>query len=158
MSTLWSNDRPEFLERLGSLAGKSTYRTPTAGKGTKIDQLPDEHAIAAALAFARRGREDIGPDVAYCWALQSDAYRERVTRKMAVALSCHELRSIRAHLLELSCIAWDTMIHDRTGLGVPPPGVPQVPWDRGLLAALGTLHTSAWDALAEAERRYHRAA
>src|SRR5690606_35377216 len=80
------------------------------------------------------------------------------SRKLAVALSCYTLRNIRPHLLALSQIAWDTMIHDRTGLGAAPPGVPQVPWDRGLLAALGTLHTSAWDALAEAERRYHRAA
>ena len=158
MSALWSNDRPEFTERIASLAGGTTYRTPVAGRGTKQDQLPDEHAIATALSFARRGPEDIGPDVAYCWVLQSDAYRERVTRKLAVALSCYTLRNIRPHLLALSQIAWDTMIHDRTGLGAAPPGVPQVPWDRGLLAALGTLHTSAWDALAEAERRYHRAA
>ena len=158
MSNLWSSDRPEFLERLASLAGGSTYRTPTAGRGTKQDQLPDEHAIATALSFARRGPDDIGPDVAYCWALQSDAYRERVTRKLAVALSCYTLRNIRPHLLALSCAAWDTMIHDRRGLGVPPPGVPPVPWDRGLLAAVGTLHRSAWDALAEADRRYHRAA
>lgn len=158
MSALWSSDRPEFTERIAALAGGTTYRTPVAGRGTKQDQLPDEHAIATALAFSRRGPDDIGPDVAYCWALQTDAYRERVTRKMAVALSCHTLRNIRPHLLELSCIAWDTMIHERKGLGTPPAGVSSVPWGRGLLAALDVMHRSAWDALAEAERRYHRAA
>ena len=157
-SLLWSTDRPEFLERIGKLAGGTTYRTPGGGRGTDPPGMPDEHAIAAALAFARRGPDDIGPDVAYCWALQSDAYRHKVTRKLAIALRCHALRGLGPHLHTAADIAWDAMIHNRRGGGRRPIEVEATKWDRALLAAVGTLHASAWDSLAEAERRYQRAA
>ena len=66
-SLLWSTERADFVERVAKLAGGTTYRTPGAGRGTDLKALPDEHAIAAALAYARQGPNDIGPDVAYCW-------------------------------------------------------------------------------------------
>lgn len=148
------SDRPEFVERVAKLAGGTTYRVPVEGRGTKVAQLPDAHAIAAALAFARRGAEDIGPDVAYCWVLRTDAYRERVTRKLSVALRCHELRGEDGHRLLAAQAAWDALIWDR---GSPRPAT-AVKWDRMLLAAIGTLYNSAWDSLADAERAYTRAA
>lgn len=155
---LWSTDRPDFLERLAKLAGGTTYRTPGGSRSTDAPTLPDEHAIAAALSFARRGPDDIGPDVAYCWALQSDAYRRSVTRRLASAMRSHALRGMGPHLLLAADIAWDAMIHDKPGGGRMPAGVLPESWHRALLAAIGTLHRSAWDSLAEAERRYHRAA
>lgn len=157
-NSLWSTDRAEFAERVAKLAGGTTYRTPAAGRGTDIKPLPDEHAIAAALAYAKRGPQDIGPDVAYCWVLGTDAYRSKVTRQLAGALRCHNLRHVRAHLLAAAEAAWDTVVHDRRGAGSPPAGADPKGWDRALLAAIGTLHQSAWDSLAEAERRYSRAA
>lgn len=164
-SILWSGDRPDFVERVAKLAGGTTYRTPTAGRGTNLDQLPDTHAIAAALSFARRGPDDIGPDVAYSWVLQSDAYREPVTRKLAVALNSGEVREearrggvsqTGAFRRAAAYAGWDAMIHDRRT--AQPVGVPNRLWDMLLLGAIGTLHASAWDSLAEAERAYHRAA
>lgn len=156
--SLYSSDRLEFAERVARLAGQTTYRVPTEGRGTKTEQLPDAHAIASALAFARRGDDDIGPDVAYCWVLQSNAYKQRVTRKLAIALRCHATRSHGRHRLAAAEIAWDAMIHDRRAGGQAPADMRPMDWDRLLLAAIGTLQTTAWDALAEAERRYCRAA
>lgn len=159
-NALWTSDRPEFLERLAKLAGGTTYRTPTAGRGTKLDQLPDAHAIATALAFARRRNEpdDIGPDVAYCWALGVDAYKAKVTRRLAIALRCHELRSVAKHRLLAAELAWDAMVHNRRASADMPADCDPRVWSRMLLAAVGTLQNSAWDALAAAERAYHRAA
>lgn len=148
------SDRPEFVERVAKLAGGTTYRVPVEGRGTKVAQLPDAHAIAAALAFARRGPDDIGPDIAYCWVLRTDAYRERVTRKLSVALRCHELRGADAHRLLASQAAWDALVWDRSS----PRPANAAKWDKMLLAAIGTLYNSAWDSLADAERAYSRAA
>lgn len=156
--SLYSTDRPEFIERLAALAGGTTYRMPTAGKGTKLDQLPDTHAIAAALAFARIDPEDIGPDVAYCWAIQSDAYKQRCIRRLAVALQCHELRAVAAHRLAAAEIAWDVMIHNRRPDQKPPADCNVRLWDRMLLAAIGTLHAAAWDAVATAAKAYRKSA
>lgn len=157
-SLLWSSDRPEFTERIAKLAGGTTYRVPTEGKGTKFDQLPDAHAIAAALAFGRRGPQDIGPDVAYCWVLQSDAYRQKVIRKLAVQLRSHRTRTMQPHRLAAADIAWEVMIHNRRVSARQPADLRPYDWDRLLLEAIGLLQASAWDALAEAERRYHQAA
>lgn len=157
MTSLWSTDRPEFAERVAKLAGGTTFRKPTGG-GRGDDPLPDAHAIASALAFARRDPEDIGPDVAYCWVLQSDAYRQRVTRKLAIALRCHATRSHGSQRLAAAEVAWEVMIHNRTAQGLRPAGIADTLWSQMLLAAIGTLQATAWDALAEAERRYHRAA
>lgn len=158
--SLYSTDRPEFIERLAKLAGGTTYRTPVAGKGTKQDQLPDVHAIAAALAYARRldDPDDIGPDVAYCWAIQSDAYKAKVTRRLAIALRCHELRSVGQHRLVASEVAWEVLIHNRRPTVQAPADCNQRMWDRMLLAAIATLQNSAWDALADAERAYRKVA
>lgn len=153
--SLYSTDRPEFIERLAALAGGSTYRMPTAGKGTKLDQLPDTHAIAAALGFARRGHLDIGPDVAFCWALQSDCYKERVIDRVVGALGAAS-HSTSEELALAVAAAWDSMIWSRSTKR--PARIPQKAWDVALLCAIGVLQNSAWDALAEAERRYTRAA
>ena len=154
MADLWGSDRPEFIERVASLAGGTTYRTPSGGRSTG-ESMPNVHAVAAALAFARQGRDDIGPDVAYCWVLRSDAYRNTVIRRLSVALQCHELRSVAAYRLHAAEQAWGAMIHDMAG--TRPVSAPKA-YDKMLLAACGTLHGSAWDALARAERAYHREA
>ena len=153
MGALWSNERPEFCERVAKLAGGTAYRTPVAGRGTGADRLPDAHAIAAALAFARRGANDIGPDVAYCWVLRCDTYRNKVVRKLADALRCREFRAVYQWRLTAAEAAWDAMIWNRSS--ARPADAPRL-YDELLLAAVGTLYRSAWDTLAEAERRYHR--
>lgn len=156
--SLYSSDRPEFAERVARLAGQTTYRVPTEGRGTRMEQLPDAHAIAAALAFARQGPDDIGPDVAYAWVVQTDAGRERVTRKLSEAMRCKEFQNAGRHRLAAAEVAWEVMVHNRRPATAAPADCSPATWDRMLLVALGTLHAKAWDALAEAERRYTRAA
>lgn len=160
MNQLYSAERPEFLERVASLAGQTTFRTPSGGRGTKMEQLPDAHAIATALAFARRRSDpdDIGPDVAYCWATGTDAYRERVTRRLAIALRCHATRSHGAHRLAAAQLAWDSLVHNARPSQKAPADVSRHDWDRLLLAAVATLQSVAWEALAHAERAYRRVA
>ena len=120
-----------------------------------MDQLPDSHAIAAALSFGRRGDGDVGPDVAYCWVLQTDAYRNKVVRLLANALRCHDFRSVTTYRLTAAEAAWDAMIWNRAS--ARPAGVGRS-YDRMLLVACETLYRAAWDSLAEAERAYRSAA
>jgi len=156
MTKLWSSDRPEFTERLAKLAGQTTYRTPNnGGTGKTADHLPDAHAIATALSFSRRGPDDVGPDVAYCWVLQTDAYRQKVVRKLSAALRCHEFRDARGFRLTAAEAAWDAMVWNRSS--ARPADAPRF-YEQMLMVAISTLHSAAWDSLAEAERRYTRAA
>lgn len=152
---LWSTDRPEFVERVAALAGGTTYRLPVAGRGTKADQLPDAHAVAAALAYARTSPGDIGPDVAYCWALQTDVYRDRVLRQ-ALAMLPGKGRSakVEGELMQALGAAWDAMIWDRPTRR--PADIPERAWSVALLFGIKVLHESAWDAVAAAERAYRR--
>lgn len=154
-SVLWSSDRPEFMERVAKLAGGTTWREPMGGGGGQSDHLPDAHAIAAALAFGRQGPQDPGPDVAYCWVLQSDAYRNKVVRMLSIALRCHEFRSVPEYRLAAAEAAWEATVWNRAS--ARPASAPKA-YDQMLLVACQTLYQSAWDALVEAERRYYRAA
>lgn len=155
---LYSTDRPEFLERLAALAGGTTYRQPSGARSTSHDWLPDSHAIATALAYARKDRDDIGPDVAYCWALQSDAYRQRTVRRLAIMLRSPKTRTVAAHRLTAAEAAWTAMVHNRRAKVNQPADVRPDDWNRLILAAVTLLYQSAWDALADAERAYKRAA
>lgn len=153
-SELWNSDRPEFIERIASLAGGTTYREPVGGHSTKSEHLPDAHAIAAALAFSRRGPDDVGPDVAYCWVLQTDAYRERVVDRVCRALTKGNNRPGRAadDLAMAVGAAWDSLVWNKPTKR--PANIPQKAWDVALLFAVKVLYDSAWDSLAEAERAY----
>ena len=155
---LYSTDRPEFLERLATLAGSTTYREPSGARSTDHDFMPDAHAIAAALAYARRERDDIGPDVAYCWATQSDAYRQRTTRRLAIMLRSPKTRTLAVHRLTAAEAAWTAMIHNKRAQVAQPADIRPDDWNRLLLAAVTMMYRAAWDALADAERAYKRAA
>lgn len=155
MSGLYSTDRPEFLERVAALAGKTTFRVPHGARGARQDQMPDAHAIAAALAYARRGQDDIGPDVAFCFALQNDTYKPKVVRLLADAL-CMSSSMQREHAVQAIVAAWDVFIYNRASAIAMPTNLDKRAWDALLLLACGTLHDSAWDALAEAEKMYFR--
>ena len=151
MNLLYSTDRPEFLERVASLAGKTAYRVPEGARGTKQDQLPDAHAIAAALGFARRGAEDVGPDVAFCWILRCDSYRTNVIRILADQLQ-RSSKAPRSELVAAIGAAWDAMVWQKPT--ARPTNIPERAWDAIVLLACGILNNAAWDSLAEAERRY----
>ncbi len=151
----FSTERANFTERLASLAGGTTYREPVGGHGTKVEHLPDAHAVATALAYAKQGRDDIGPDVAYCWVLRSDAYRNRVVSLLSVALRCHELRGADGYRTLGANAAWDALVWDR--VTPKPAGATERVWGDVVAAAGAVMLESAWCALARAERRYKAA-
>lgn len=86
MSDTYSGIRAGFAERVAKMAGGTTYREPVGSSGTRADYMPDEHAIAAALAYARRGPGDIGPDVAVAIATGSTAHRTKIVMELSAAL------------------------------------------------------------------------
>lgn len=105
---LYTTKRADFRERIARLAGKSTYKIPTEGRSTAPLAMTD-HDIAAALAYARAGSNDIGPDIAYSIICQSDGYRIRIVRELAESLSFsggHLLRGIRHHVLSIADAAY----------------------------------------------------
>ena len=154
--SLYSTDRPEFIERLAKLAGGTTWRQPLEGHGTKSDHLPDAHAIATALGFARKGADDVGPDVAYCLAVRSDSYRHKSVSTLVRVLTDGKQTRSSGDLYTAIDAAWDSVVWDRAK--DRPPHIPEKAWDAALLVGIRVLHERAWDALAEAERRYRRAA
>ncbi|MFC4729110.1 hypothetical protein [Coralloluteibacterium thermophilus] len=86
MSDTYSNERAGFRERLARMAGRTAWREPLQGHGTAGDTVPDEHALAASLAFARRHDGDIGPDIAFAMVTQSDYRRARIVSELTAAL------------------------------------------------------------------------
>ena len=63
-----SDDRIGFIERLGRLAGQTTYRVPVEGIGTKFDHIPESHGLIVTLCGARGKRWNPGPELAYAVA------------------------------------------------------------------------------------------
>lgn len=152
---LWSSDRPEFVEKVASLAGKTAYREPMQGVGTMMSDMPDAHAIAAALAYAKRSSTDIGPDVAYCWVVRTDAYKAKVVKMLAEALSQREFKTVAGWRHHAAEQAWNALVWDRAGSS--PSGASRA-YSKMLLVACGTLHNEAWDALSRAQSAYRSAA
>ena len=157
--SIYSSDRPEFAERVARLAGQTTYRVPTEGRGTRTEQLPDAHAIAAALAFARQGPDDIGPDIAADIATGRRGHGVRVCAALGRSLSGDRsalMRRMRPYLAIAAADAYGLVVDGRRY--ARPPEARAEDWDTLVAAGAAILERLAWDALAEAERRYHRAA
>lgn len=151
---IYSHDRATFRERIARLAGGTTYREPMEGHSTDPHRLTDLD-VAAALAFARKGSSDIGPDVAYCMICQSDAYRPRIVRELALALSesgGYYLRKARPYLLHIAdqafaAIVWQARV-------ARPEGCSERAYSALLLAGVATLHSAADEAIRDAERAF----
>lgn len=105
MSDAYTNERAGFRERLARMAGGTTYREPMEGFGTKADSVPDVHTMAAALAYAKQGPSDIGPDIALAIVCQADYRRQRIVTELAAALLAMTGRAGErcAHVLPMIC-------------------------------------------------------
>lgn len=154
MSDAYSAERAGYAERLARLAGGTTYREPMEGHATKSDNMPDVHAMAASLAFARRGEADIGPDVALAVILKEMTHREKVIFKLSKALlllSGFAGQRCAYYLPQISAACYR---HVCTGLPVEKPeGVPDRDWEILSSIAIGQL----WDAVAVTIRRAEHA-
>lgn len=149
---IYSHDRATFRERIARLAGGTTYREPMEGHSTDPHRLTDLD-VAAALAFARQGASDIGPDVAYCMICQSDAYRPRIVRELALALAQsggYYLRTARPYLLSIADQAFSVTVWQAPA--ARPEGCSERAYSALLLAGVATLHSAADDAIRRAEQ------
>jgi hypothetical protein len=72
-------DRAGFLERLGRLAGQTTFREAGGGGSPySARMMTTENALVLALSFARRDVRDIGPEIAYAIGTGIPHQQERV--------------------------------------------------------------------------------
>lgn len=87
MSDAYTKERAGFLERLGRLAGQTTYRVPVEGVGTKVSYLPESHALIVTLSYARGNRSwNPGPEIAYAVATGVENKRDEVIAWLAEKL------------------------------------------------------------------------
>lgn len=151
--------RPSFRERVFMLAGHGTWMEPSDGAKGAVRPIPSDHLVAAALAFGRRGKDDIGPDIAFDWALQRPGHWAKVCEWLGRELgsdrgaSAKRLRPWAAHL---AVHAYNALVRGYQ----PPPapdGVRDDDWGEMLLFACLLLERAAEDALAVAARRARRA-
>jgi len=73
----------DFLERLGRLAGQTTYRVPVEGVGTKFDHLPESHCLIVSLCGARGPKWQPGPELAWAKATGIEHKRQEVVTWLA---------------------------------------------------------------------------
>lgn len=155
---IYSHERAGFAERLGRLAGRTTWREPASGAFTdRADKMPIEHALAAALAFARLGPSDIGPDIAYAVVTMAEHRRARVVGELTCRLH-NEARKVAARagswLPIIAGKAYEGAVH---GWEMPPLRAPRLAArDYALLYGLGisALLQASDQAIREAERRF----
>jgi hypothetical protein len=156
MSDEFSNARAGFAERVAKLAGGTTYREPVGSFGTSADRMPDAHAIAAALAYARRGRADIGPDIAVAIATGSIAHRTRIVMELSAALLASTGKVGERTADSLLIISAHCYLFVVTGRPQGPRPLGVADRDYALLRSLGEgiLWQAAEAALARAKKAY----
>lgn len=115
-----SDARPDFAERVGKLAGQISGWQLTPGAGRGIANVPDAHAIAMALAFARRGPRDIGPEIVAAIYCGFDGWRPRIVAELASALlqTSRLAQQHERHILAISRSAYESALH---GIHYKPP-------------------------------------
>jgi hypothetical protein len=160
MSDEFSTVRAGFLERIAKLAGGTTYREPVGAFGTRSDHLPDAHAIAAAMAFARRNPTDIGPDIAVAIATGSAAHRTRIVMELSAALLASTGKVGERAENFLLTIAAHCYLFVVTGAPQGPRPLGVSDRDYTLLRAFGEglLWQAAESALVRAKSAYRKAA
>ncbi|WP_426269172.1 hypothetical protein ACN9MB_13175 [Dyella kyungheensis] len=82
---LFGKDRAGIMERLGRLQGSTTFRTQQSGGGTPFSArgLTEEARLILALKMGGNGSTDVGPWLAYSFALLVDDRVPEITRWLA---------------------------------------------------------------------------
>jgi hypothetical protein len=151
---IYTAERATFRERIAALAGRSTWREPMEGHSTAPLKMTDQD-VAAALAYARQGPDDIGPDIAYCIVCGSDWHRARIIKGLATALfhaGGHWVRKGKPYLLTIADDAFRTVVWQQRV--TRPEGCPAKTYDVLLLTGIGTLSQAADEAIRAAERAF----
>ena len=157
MTETYTHERAGFAERAAKLAGRTAYREPVGGHGSRIDYVPDEHAIAAAFAYARLAPHDIGPDIAVAISTGTHAHARKIIVELAAALMAGLGRRADGYADAVIEVAADCYLRVITGCG---KGKPEKMGDRPyeIAAALGDriLWQAADEAFFRAERAYRK--
>ena len=108
-----SDDRIGFIERLGRLAGQTTYRQPIEGVGTRSDYMPESHVLAARLSYARGSRWNPGPELAYTIATGIPCKRDEVIDWLAskMALSMEVSTQREGILRGIAVVSYCILVH-----------------------------------------------
>lgn len=119
-------DRSGFVERLGRLAGQTTWREPTGAGYTPYvsGSLSGENAMVLALSMGRRNPRDVGPDIAYSVGTGQPHRREQVVEWLADKLlrgTGPTGKKAERQLLTISGQAYDLVIGMRQKV-IPPRG------------------------------------
>ena len=154
-SDTFSHARPDFAERLGKLSGQIAGLALTPHSGGGSPDIPDAHALAAALAFARRGQRDIGPEIVAAIYCECDLWRPRITAELASALIQTDkvAQGLTPHLLEIARACYESVVHhqDRGAPEHVSPHKYRWVWTLGT----ASLWNAASNTLAYAARAYH---
>jgi hypothetical protein len=142
-----------FHEEIAALMGGTTYRVPVGGRATGGSYLPAAHKVAAALAFARRGDNDIGPDMALAIAFECDDKRAWIVRMVAEAMFADRdalVRRNRPNLNRMADAAYVRLVH---GVLIPKPeGISERAWSVLVAVMCQVMSSEAEDAIARAAR------
>lgn len=153
-------EQPSFLERLSVLAGKTSYRIPVEGRSSQVKAIPVEHSIAMALAYAREGSDDIGPDMAYDLATHSTRYQARIIQVVGKALKSNQWgsRIVRRNMawIPLACHAAYCQVQNLTFIPRAPKDIRVEDWEMLVEAARRTMLTMAEEAVRRAEQAFYR--
>ena len=149
-------ERCGFIERLGALSGKTTYREP-GGAGHQpyvATSLSGDNAMVLALSLSRRNPSDIGPEIAYSVGTGQPHQRQKVVAWLADKLykgTGRYGRGAERQLLAISGQAYDLVIGIRARIEPPKHAVAQFE----LLANVGA--GWLWMAMEAAVERAERA-
>lgn len=123
-------DRSGFLERLGRLAGTTTWREPDGSGYTPPvpGALSTDNAMLIALAMARRNPMDIGPEVAYSVGTGVPHQRDRVvswlSRKLITGTGKAGRRNAK-HMVVIARQAYDLTIGTIPHIVLPDDASPE---------------------------------
>lgn len=119
-------DRSGFIERLGRLAGATTWREPGGAGYTPpvAGALSTGNAMLLSLSMARRNPRDVGPDIAYSVGTGQPHRRRHAVEWLADKLHAGTGpagRKAKRQLLAISGQAYDLVIGTRQQV-IPPRG------------------------------------
>jgi len=159
MAETFSYDRASFAERAAKLAGGTTFREPVGGRGTKHDHVPDEHAMAAAFAYSRQGKNDVGPDIALAIITGTHAHGDRIIRELAAALMAGLGKRAEGHATDILRIAAGCYLWAVSGeRGRQPDGMEKRQYQIAHTLGDRILWQAAEESLFRAERAYRQEA
>jgi hypothetical protein len=149
-------DRAGFLERLGSLAGKTTYREPGGGGSPySARMMTTDNAMTLALSFARLDKRDVGPEIVYSIATSCPHRREQVVAWLAIKIlrdAGPKGRKAQNHINILAQHCYEMVVFGKQATRLPSR-LP-VCWDELRNIGIGWLWMQAESTIERAERAY----